>query len=71
MQPRSSLMAIPCNRYLQAFEHLYTLHLMRSKILHDKESKGASILGDPHGLGENFVLVFACPAASKLESVWV
>ena len=62
MQPRASSMAIPCSRHVQAFEHIYTMHLMRAKILHDKESKEASILGDPHGLGAQFA--FACPAAS-------
>jgi hypothetical protein len=69
VQPRASSMAISCSRHVQAFENFYTLHLMRAKILHDKGSKEASILGDPHGLGVQFA--FASPAASKLESVWV
>ena len=54
-------MAIPCGRHVQALEHLYSMHLMRAKILHDKGSKEASILCDPHGLGVQFA--FACPAA--------
>jgi hypothetical protein len=61
---RASLMAIPSSRHVQAFEHFYTMHLMRVKFLHDNGSKEASILGDPHGLGVQFA--FACPAARKL-----
>jgi hypothetical protein len=55
------LMAIPCARHAQAFEHFYSMHLMRAKFLHDKESKGASILGDSRRLGAQFA--FASPAA--------
>ena len=73
MHPRASSMVTPCRRYVQALEHFYTLRLMRGKILHDKDSKSASVLGDPHGLGAPFA--FACICSSrcpcKIESVCV